>query len=154
MDENQLERAMRTGRRVGVAVFGGIIAAFVLICSAQIMYQGFSEPRGAALRDCREGIRTLVNAVREARTASSGGDLDERTALRRFREVVVPAWTSRPDLVQKCGSDSWATRAVQAVDEWRWAEENAVRYESVDLAPSRRRIQAIEAKLGRPSERP
>lgn len=144
---------MRTGRRVGVAVFGGIIAAFVLICSVQIMYQGFSEPHGAALVNCHDGIRTLVNAVREARAASSRGDLDERTALRRFREVVVPAWTNRAELAQKCNNDSWAARAVQAVDEWRWAEENAVRYESVDLAPSRRRIQAIEAKLSRPSER-
>jgi hypothetical protein len=50
-------------------------------------------------------------------------------------------------LTDLCGTNEWAREALTAIDQLRYAEEHAVRYESVDLAPSRRHVLAIEQSL-------
>jgi len=94
-------------------------------------------------------VAKLAYSVRVAREIA-GNVADERIALHRFREALGPEWQARSQLDRLCRSDPWAREAISAIDEWRWAEETAIRYESVDLAPSRRRVQAIEARLGPP----
>ena len=118
------------------------------MCSTQILYQGFHEPEVEASSGCREVIYQLITSIRKARAAAAVEVLGERAAMARFRGALSLEKTARKSLEHSCQSDSWGRSALLAVDEWRWAEENAVRYESVDLAPSRRRIQAIESQLG------
>ena len=147
-DASRQQVAQRFGRRIGIAVFTAIVASFVLVCSSQILYQGFRAPRGEASADCRQGIHQLISEIRKARAAAAEEVLGERAAMRKFRSKVSLNGGMQKSLQRQCEADSWSRDALQAVDEWRWAEENAVRYESVDLAPSRRKIQAIELQLG------
>lgn len=149
MDEaSRLRLVQRTGRRIGIGVFAGIVASFVVVCSAQILYQGFHAPDSTLTTDCRGALLQLIHEIRQARGAAEVEVLGERAALAKFRGAMTLSPTAIRSLESQCRHDSWATNALQAVDEWRWAEENAVRYESVDLAPSRRKIQSIESKLG------
>jgi hypothetical protein len=149
MDEaSRLRTAQRTGRRIGIAVFFVILATFVVVCSAQILYQGFNAPDSASATDCRRALRQLIHDIRKARAAAEVEVLGERAAMAKFRGAMTLSPTALRSIENQCRYDSWARSALQAVDEWRWAEENAVRYESVDLAPSRRKIQTIESTLG------
>lgn len=147
MDSERLRGAQSTGRRFGLALFAFVVSSFVVVCSAQILYQGFHDRSVPAGGDCRTVIAKLAYSVRVGRERA-GNMADERIALHRFRDALEPEWQARPQLDRLCRSDQWAHEAISAIDEWRWAEETAIRYESVDLAPSRRRVQTIEARLG------
>jgi hypothetical protein len=48
---------------------------------------------------------------------------------------------------RQCASDPWGKQAYFQIERLRWAEEQAVRYESVDLARSRQTVIAIEKAL-------
>lgn len=148
MDPTRQQAAESFGRRIGIGTFAAIMSLFVVVCSAQILYQGFTASEAARAPQCKEGIHNLIVGVRKARQAAALEVQGERAAMARFRGALLAAWQARKTLEAQCQADSWAKAALRAVDEWRWAEENAVRYESVDLAPSRRRIQSIEAHLG------
>ncbi len=149
MDEaTRLRNAHRTGRRIGIAAFAVIMATFVVVCSTQILYQGFHVSKGELGSNCHLSLRQLITDIRQARAAAEVEVLGERAAMAKFRSAMALSRVNAHSIEAECRSDSWATGALQAVIEWRWAEENAVRYESVDLAPSRRQIQAIESKLG------
>ncbi len=149
MDEApRLRLAQRTGRRIGIALFAAILASFVLVCSAQILYQGFHASDSTTATDCRGALLQLIHDIREARSAAEVEVLGERAAMAKFRGAITLSPTALRSIENRCRRDPWATSALRAVDEWRWAEENAVRYESVDLAPSRRKIQSIESELG------
>ncbi len=110
--------------------------------------RGFVSPNVKNASGCREAIHQLINDIRKARGAAAIEVLGERAAMAKFRGALSLERTARKSLEHPCQVDSWGRDALLAVDEWRWAEENAVRYESVDLAPSRRRIQVIESQLG------
>jgi hypothetical protein len=149
MDEaTRLRDAQRTGRRIGIAAFSLIMGTFVLVCSTQILYQGFRVSKSEFGGECRRSLLHLIADIRRARAAAAVEALGERAAMAKFRSELAVSPVNLRAIELECRGDSWATRALQAVDEWRWAEESAVRYESVDLAPSRRQIQAIESKLG------
>jgi len=147
MDSERLRGAQSTGQRFGIGLFAVVVTSFVVVCSAQILYQGFHSRTVAVAGECRAVMAKLVYSVRVAR-GNAGNVADERIALHRFRDTLGPQWQARPQLDRLCRSDPWAREAISAIDEWRWAEETAIRYESVDLAPSRRRVQVIEARLG------
>jgi hypothetical protein len=149
MDEaSRLRAVQRTGRRFGIASFAAIMSTFVVVCSAQILYQGFRAPDARVNMDCRGAVRQLIRDIRRARAAAELEVLGERAAMSKFRSAMTLSPTALRALENQCQHDLGAAEALRAVDEWRWAEENAVRYESVDLAPSRRRIRAIESNLG------
>lgn len=149
MDEaNRVRNAQRTGRRIGIAAFSFVMATFVLVCSTQILYQGFHLSKAESGSDCRRSLRQLIGDIRRARAAAEVEVLGERAAMAKFRSAMALSRVDPRAIEIECRGDSWAAGALQAVDAWRWAEENAVRYESVDLAPSRRQIQTIESKLG------
>jgi hypothetical protein len=149
MDSERIRGARSTGRRFGIGLFAAVVSCFVVVCSAQILYQGFRDRTMAAAGECRAVVAKLAVSVRIARE-TAGNVADERIALHRFRDTLGSEWQARSQLDKLCRSDPWAREAISAIDEWRWAEETAIRYESVDLAPSRRRVQAIEARLGSP----
>jgi hypothetical protein len=147
MDSERLRGAQSAGRRFGIGIFAVVVSTFVVVCSVQILYQGFHDRTVTAAGECRTVVAKLAFSVRIARE-HAGNVADERIALHRFREALGPEWQARSQLDRLCQSDPWAREAISAIDEWRWAEETAIRYESVDLAPSRRRVQAIEDRLG------
>jgi len=148
MSDSVHERARRRGRRIGIALYATILSTFIAITGSEVMYQGFTAHTGGTPRDCRTGIRELISALRRARDAALSEPLGERASLDRFRLALLPEWRERSRLTAVCDTDAWAIDALSAIDQLRYAEEHAVRYESVDLAPSRRHVVAIEQSLG------
>jgi hypothetical protein len=144
MSDMAIERARKRGQRLGVALATAMMSTFIAVCGSQVMYQGFASSHEAVTADCRTGIAELIAALRRARAAAAAEPLGERASLDRFRRALQPEWRARSSLAEVCRTDAWAVEALSAVDRLRYAEEHAVRYESVDLAPSRRQVLAIE----------
>jgi hypothetical protein len=142
-DKPTPSRASRTGRRVGIAVFALIITAATGTWTIQILYAVFAPPVQAVAKECRSGTRALLGAVRRASLAAASESGDERAALDRFRAALEPEWSTRASLDSVCQSDAQAQAALTEIDALRYAEEHAVRYEAVGLAPQRRRVQAL-----------
>ena len=133
----------RMGRRIGVVVFALIVGGATAIWSIQILFAVFAPPVRAKASDCRSGTRELLLSVRRARTAAAAETGDERAALGRFRAALEPEWSTRASLDEVCRQDPKAQAALTEIDALRYAEEHAVRYEAVGLAPQRRRVQAL-----------
>lgn len=141
-EEDRLASVRQTGRTIGIAVFGTLMAAFTAVCSIQICLQVWS-PRVVPLHvGCSAGTLQLVEAIEAARLASAG-EAEEHAALAKFRGALSPAWTFRPALNVACAGDTAAVRRLHAVDRLRYAEEHAVRYGAVDLAKRRQEVQAF-----------
>jgi len=138
-----LSPGARLGRRIGIAVFALIIGGATAIWSIQILYAVFAPPVLAVAKDCRSGSRGLLSAVRRASLAAAAESGDERAALARFRAALEPEWSRRASLDSLCSTDPKARAALAEIDALRYAEEHAVRYEAVGLAPQRRRVQAL-----------
>jgi hypothetical protein len=148
MSDSALERARWRGRRLGIAAYAAIMSAFIVVCGAQVIYQGFVTPAAETPSDCPMAINGLITALRRARLAAAAEPLGERASLDRFRRALLPEWQERAKLDAACGTEAWTIEALSAIDRLRYAEEHAVRYESVDLAPSRRLVLAVERSLG------
>jgi hypothetical protein len=143
----RIESAKRRGRRFAIVVFGLIVGGITALWALQIIGQVWF-PEVAGTVDCREGLRSLVDSVRRARTAAAEETGGERRAMARFRAELEEAWSRRPAIGAACESDPDSRRALADVDRLRFAEEHAVRYEAVDLARRRRRVQALEKEFG------
>jgi hypothetical protein len=141
------ERARRRGRRIAIAVFALLLASFTLVCSLQIIWQVWGSPSPVREVSCRQGLRDLIMAVRRARSAAASESGGELAALSRFRSALEPEWRDRPSVGQSCQRDPKTGGALRAIEELRYAEEHAVRYEAVDLASQRRRVEALEREL-------
>src|SRR4051812_22432660 len=129
----------RLGRRIGIAVFGLIVSAATATWTIQILAAVFAPPVFTVAKECRGGVRDLLTAVRRASLAAAAESGDERAALGRFRAALEPEWSRRASLDSLCRTDSKARAALAEIDALRYAEEHAVRYEAVGLAPQRRR---------------
>jgi hypothetical protein len=138
-----LSPGQRLGRRLGIAIFGLIISGATIAWSIQILYAVFAPPVLAVAKECRGGTRDLLIAVRRASLAAAAETGDERAALGRFRAALEPEWSTRASLDSVCRTDRQAQAALAEIDALRYAEEHAVRYEAVGLAPQRRRVQAL-----------
>jgi hypothetical protein len=148
MTEKATERANRIGRRLGNVLFALLIGTFTLVCSAQVLSQGFSAAAGPFESiDCQSGLKSLARALHRAREATTTTGQNERARLERFRTSLLPEWQSRDVVQRQCASDTWGKQAYFQIERLRWAEEQAVRYESVDLARSRQTVIAIEKAL-------
>jgi len=148
---DRLERLRRRGRRAGLVVFGVLVASVTAWWSVQIMRQVWAPPVRLTL-PCRPAMAELLRGVTRARQAAAAEDGGEKAALRAFRQALEPSWATRPALDQACAGDSEALKALSDIDELRYAEEHAVRYEAVRLARQRKRARAIAALLGEPLE--
>ena len=142
-EKPSLTRQQRLGRRVGIAVFGLIVSGATATWTIQILFAVFAPPVEAIAKECHGGTRGLLVAVRRARLAAASENGDERAALARFRAALEPEWSTRTSLDTVCASDPKAKAALTEIDALRYAEEHAVRYEAVGLAPQRRRVQAL-----------
>lgn len=146
-EEPRSARARRTGRRAGIAVFGLIVACSTASWTYQILRAVFAPPVLTVATECRTGVQGLLVAVRRARLAAASASGDERAALGRFRSALEPEWGSRASLDTVCQADDKTRAALAEIDALRYAEEHAVRYEAVGLAPQRRRVQALYETL-------
>ena len=133
----------RLGRRLGIAVFGLIVSGATATWTIQILYAVFAPPVLSMAKECRAGTRDLLTAVRRASLAAAAESGDERAALGRVRAALEPEWSTRASLDSVCKGDRQAQAALAEIDALRYAEEHAVRYEAVGLAPQRRRVQAL-----------
>jgi hypothetical protein len=143
----RLEIARRRGRRVAIALFGTVVSLLTAIWTLQIIRQVWFPSPVPETVECREGLRSLVESVRRARAAAAAETGGERRALAGFRSELSDAWRLREAIGRACRSDAEATRALGEIDRLRFAEEHAVRYESVDLARRRRRVQNLESDI-------
>lgn len=142
-----------TGRRVAMASFYLVAAGLSLGSTAQLVQQVFLTPGAPApAPTCHEGLLALAAAVERARGAASGSD-GEDLALTRFRQGLEPEWSGRDAIARSCAGDKGDERALDAIERLRYAEEHAVRKESGDLAPLRRRVRSIVETDLRPHPR-
>jgi hypothetical protein len=139
--------AAQIGKRLGIGVFATIVSAFTLVCTLQILRQVFYPGWTDAALPCRDAVRGLLAAVQRARAAAAASKGDERAALDQFRAALAPEWSARASLQQACHDDLTALRALKQVEQLRYAEEHAVRYEAVGLAGLRRKVRAIDKEL-------
>lgn len=149
---NDTDRAARIGRRVGTLLFALAISTFTAVCTVQILIQVFAtEPIPPGL-ECRPAVKALLTAVRRARGAAAAQVGNERVALSRFRGALGPEWDVRRALDTVCRDDPAALGALKKLDQLRYAEEHAVRYEAVGLAGLRRRVETLDNDLSEPKK--
>ena len=141
-----LARSRLRGRRAGIAVFTLIFAGATLIWTVQILTTvwGSAPPSPAG---CAGGTASLERAVERARLAYAlqAGDEDERAALARYRNALEPEWEQRKAVEAACRGDEAGRKRLKDVIALRYAQEHAVRYESLGLAPLRRRLKGTSA---------
>lgn len=141
-----LERSRLKGRRVGIAVFSLIFAGATLMWTVQILSSvwGSAPPSPAG---CAAGTAKLEQALARAKKAYAelAGDQDERAALAHYRTALEPEWNERKAVEAACRGDEAGRNYLKDVIALRYAEEHAVRYESLGLAPLRRRIKGTVA---------
>jgi hypothetical protein len=151
----RVEVACRRGRRAGIILYAIVVGGFTAVCAAEIMYQVWGPHEGTpAPVGCRTGVKRLVLAVRRARQAAESETGGERAAVDRFREALRPEWDWRVSLGRACQGDRMARLALGATDRLRYAEEHAVRYESVELARRRRRVSSLDLWAPAAASRP
>ena len=148
------ERARRRGRRWGIVVFGALVASVTAWWSGQIILQVWPPHPAAPAGDCRSSLRGLLEGITTARRAAAAEISGEQASLRAFRQALGPQWATRHGLDQACAADPEARLMLEEIDELRYAEEHAVRYEAVRLARQRKRARAIADKLGASPESP
>jgi len=136
-----LERSRLKGRRAGIAIFSAIFAGATLLWTIQILSAvwGSAPP---SPEGCAPGTATLERSLQHARAvyAQSAGNEDERTALNRYRNALEPEWQQRKAVEAACRDDEAGRNRLKDLIALRYAEEHAVRYESLGLAPLRRRL--------------
>jgi hypothetical protein len=113
----------------------------------EIIEQAWTPTPLPATTDCRSGITGLIGAVRRARAAAMETSGGERDAVARFRHALEPEWGSRSALGDVCRTNPDAAGALETVDQLRYAEEHALRYEALDVAKRRKDVEAIEKRL-------
>jgi hypothetical protein len=136
-----LERRRLTGRRVGIAIFTTFFAGCTLLWTIQILTEVWGTAPASPL-GCARGTAGLQLAVERARQAYAlgAGERDERAALALYREALEPEWRDRKGVEAACQGDEAGRKRLNDVIALRYAEEHAVRYESLGLAPLRRRL--------------
>jgi hypothetical protein len=140
------DRIRLTGRRVGIALFAALVSGATLLWTIQILTEVWGSAP-ASPTGCTAGTQQLEHAVERARLAYATGaaDEDERTALSRYREALEPEWSERKAIEAACREDSTGSERLKDVIALRYAEEHAVRYESLGLAPLRRKLKGTSS---------
>ncbi|MFT3763937.1 MAG: hypothetical protein QM820_00190 [Minicystis sp.] len=139
------------GRRIGAIVYWAMVVGVCLAGAVQVTWQVlFSASPPAPYASCQEGLRALHGAVVRARDAAAHTEAaGEDAALARFRDALQPEWTYRDGVATLCRGAPKDEGALDAIERLRYAEEHAVRREAGELAPLRRRVQAIvDGELG------
>jgi hypothetical protein len=144
--------ARARGRRVAAVIYWATVAGICIAGAAEVSVQVLAQPPAPApFASCHEGLRGLYGAMVRAREAAAHTDTGEDAALARFRDALTPEWSSRDGIALRCRGSAKDEGALDAIERLRYAEEHAVRREAGELAPLRRRVQAIvDGELGGP----
>jgi hypothetical protein len=120
--------------------FGLVSLGLVLMTvlpAFQVLEQALAPELVPTPLTCREGTASLYRATERARRGVLSDVLrPEREALDSFRAALDPEWRHHEAIFQKCqlAHDKIALDAFRTVVFLRYAEERAVRAESLDLA--------------------
>jgi hypothetical protein len=140
----KLSPARARGRRTAFVLY--LLVALVVGAAGgiQVFAQAFERREAPEIhvKSCPDGLARLAAAVERARTAASVTD-GEDAALDRFRRALQPDWDDRDHIEDLCQSSPSSMAALDAIEQLRYAEEHAVRREAAELAPLRRRVQAL-----------
>jgi hypothetical protein len=155
--DRQTRSPKAQGRRLAVIVYYAMVVLVGGSVAVQITRQVFFEPAAPPpYATCHDGLRALFDAMARAREAAAGSAGGEDAALARFRSALEPEWGYRDGIASRCQvKDNPAAtpedaRTLDAIERLRYAEEHAVRREAGELAPLRRRVQAlVDSELGR-----
>ncbi len=136
-----------------LAAFLSVASIFVALTTVEITIGVFG-PRlrvglslGAPLRaegECAHNLRGLAAAVERA-IAASGSASDERRAVARYREKLLPEWGREEVARATCASEPGGSDAVAVVLRLRLVGEEQARRQAGQLGPIR---QDLEAYLG------
>jgi len=151
-----LDKARARGRRVAFALYYVVAVAVAVAGTTQVFMQAFERRAAPELHvtSCPDGLSRLLSAIERARAAASLTD-GEDAALADFRKALRPDWDDRDNIEDLCRPSPSSMAALDAIEQLRYAEEHAVRREAADLAPLRRRVQAIAPRpLGPPGLAP
>lgn len=133
----------KRSRALAVIVYYASIVTLCIAATTQITLQVFYQPRvPAPYASCHQGLSALVSAVERARKVAPGND-GEDPAIERFRTALNPEWGYIDSISDACRGSIKDEGALDAIERLRYAEEHAVRREAGDLAPLRRKVQAI-----------
>lgn len=140
------------GRRVAAVIYWATVAGICIAGAAEVSWQVLGQPAvPAPYASCHEGLRALYGSMVRAREAAAHTDTGEEEALARFRDALKPEWNFRDGIALRCRGSAKDEGALDAIERLRYAEEHAVRREAGELAPLRRRVQAIvDGELGGP----
>jgi hypothetical protein len=142
------DKAEKRGRAAGYLVLGLLVTAFTAVCTVEIITQAWQEPENAPEISCRQGLSRLVRAHDRAREAALQEASGERAAVWAFRAALAPEWDHDAALGRRCARDPQNGAAFQEIEQLRYAEEHAVRYEATGLSRHRRRVSALKTTLG------
>ena len=145
-----LDRGSKIGRRAGYLLLGLLVSAFTAVCTFEIIGQVWFPPVASARSDCRVGIQRLVQALGRARmmAATLRNGSEAGAAVAEFRGSLEPEWHARASLKAACEGDAPGLRALTQIDQLRYAEEHAVRYEARNLSRHRREVERMLQELG------
>ncbi len=148
-DSAPTSRAVRRGRTIGTATLGILISTFTAVCSAQIIQQAWTPPGSTTTvtGSCRDDALGLIRAIRRAREVAAASTEGERAAVVAFRRTLDPEWSGRASISTECRGDQSVRLALPEIDRLRYAEEHALRYEALDVANRRLRVEGIAERL-------
>lgn len=132
----------------GLVAFG--LVAMTILPAGQVIRQAFWPLSGPTHFNCREGTRALLRATERARqTVQSDSSQTVGHALSLFRAALEPEWREEAAILAQCNQtkDGQAIEALRTVVFLRYAEERAVRAESLDLARLRVKAPALVERL-------
>jgi hypothetical protein len=150
MAESAPSPRQRTGRRAALVAYWALVVSISVAAAASVTLQVFAAPPGPAFASCEAGLRALSAAVDRARGAAAASEGDEDDAIARFRRALEPDWSGVDGVAASCRGKAENQRTLDALERLRYAEEHAVRRESGELAPLRRRVQAVVDALPPP----
>ncbi len=140
----------RIGRRGALVAYWALVVSISIAAAASVTLQVFAAPPGPRFASCEEGLAALAAGVDRARAAAAASDGDEDAAIALFRRALDPDWSGVDGVATSCRGKPENERALDALERLRYAEEHAVRRESGELAPLRRRVQAVVDALPPP----
>jgi hypothetical protein len=143
MDESAREAdARRRGRHAVITAYYVVVVLFVAIAAGNVIWQVWAP----SFRDyppvaCSAALGDLARAVERAKDAAhSVTDDEEAAALARFREALDPEWSHHDAIAASCRRDPQLASLLDVIERLRYAEERAVRRESTELVPLRRKV--------------
>jgi hypothetical protein len=142
--QDELE-ARRTGRRILIVAYYVTLVSFIAVAAGNVLWQLWAPVLASHPKvDCRAGLYDLGMAIDRARSAAQAASQQgEDTAVAQFRSALEPEWSRNAAIAASCNADTNLATALDAIERLRYAEERAVRREVNDLAPLRRKVQAL-----------